>query len=62
VQKSEVTNKCRIETKAEFQHLGDEAGLWSMDLDGALGKDGAGIGIWIRSPIFQLEKVPSVGQ
>ena len=30
-----------------------------MDFDGAVGKDGAGIGIWIRSPVFQPEKVPS---
>ena len=30
-----------------------------MDFDGAVGKDGAGIGIWIRSPFFQPEKVPS---
>ena len=30
-----------------------------MDFDGVVGKDGAGIGIWIRSPVFQPEKVPS---
>ena len=30
-----------------------------MDFDGAVGKDGAGIRIWIRSPVFQPEKVPS---
>ena len=30
-----------------------------MDFDGAVGKDGAGIGIWIQSPLFQPEKVPS---
>ena len=30
-----------------------------MDFDGAVGKDGDGIGIWIRSPVFQPEKVPS---
>ena len=30
-----------------------------MEFDGVVGKDGAGIGIWIQSPIFQLEKVPS---
>ena len=30
-----------------------------MDFDGDVGKDGAGIGIWIRSPTFQPTKVPS---
>lgn len=30
-----------------------------MDFDGAVGKDGVGIGIWIRSPVFQPNKVPS---
>lgn len=30
-----------------------------MDFDGAMGKDGAGIGIWIRNPVFQPNKVPS---
>jgi len=30
-----------------------------MNFDGALGKDGVGIGILIRSPIFQPDKVPS---
>ena len=30
-----------------------------MDFDGVVGKDGAGIGIWIRSPTFQPTKVPS---
>ena len=30
-----------------------------MEFDGVVGKDGAGIGIWIRSPVFQPEKVPS---
>lgn len=30
-----------------------------MDFDGAMGKDGANIGIQIRSPIFQPNKVPS---
>ena len=30
-----------------------------MDFDGVVGKDGAGIGIWIQSPVFQPEKVPS---
>jgi hypothetical protein len=31
-----------IETK--FQHLEDEDDLWRLDFDGAVGKDGAGIG------------------
>jgi len=30
-----------------------------MDFDGEVGKDGAGIGIWIRSPVFLPNKVPS---
>eukprot|EP00253_Pinus_taeda_P011030 PITA_11030 len=40
-QKNEATSKGKIETIVEFQHLEDEDGLWSMDFDGALGKDGA---------------------
>ena len=39
----------------QFQHLEeDEDGLWTMDFDGPVGSDGAGIGVWIRSP-FLLE-------
>jgi len=30
-----------------------------MDFDGAVGKEGAGIGIWIRSPIFLPNEVSS---
>ena len=30
-----------------------------MDFDGATGNDGAGIGIWVRSPFFVPNKVPS---
>jgi len=30
-----------------------------MDFDGVVGKDGAGIGIWIRNPVFQPNKVLS---
>ena len=37
----------------KFQLPDDEEGLWTMDFDGALGKDGAGIKIWIRSAIHQ---------
>ena len=49
-----------MDKEAKFQHLEEEEeGLWSMDFDGDVGKDGAGIGIWIRSPDFQPEKVPS---
>ena len=29
-----------------------------MDFDGAVGREGAGIGIWICSPIFTPNKVP----
>lgn len=30
-----------------------------MDFDGAIGREDAGIGIWIRSPVFAPNKVPS---
>lgn len=50
--------KWKEETK--FQHLQEEEeGLWGMEFDGAIGKDGASIGIWIWSPFFQPERVPS---
>lgn len=31
----------------------------SMEFDGALGKDGAGIIIWVHSPFYQQNKVPT---
>ena len=37
----------------------DEASLWSMDFDGTVGREGVGIGIWIHSPVFAPNKVPS---
>jgi len=44
----------------EFQHLEeDEYGLWTMDFDGAVGNDGAGIGIWVCRPFSAPNKVPS---
>jgi hypothetical protein len=52
----------KVIEQTEFQHLEeDEAGLWSMDFDGAVGREGAGIGIWIRplkgcTNIFQSER------
>lgn len=58
-QKNEITSEGKVETKAEFQHLEDETDLWIMDFDCALGKGGVGIGIWIRSPTFQPDKIPS---
>jgi len=30
-----------------------------MDFDGTVGSDGAGIGVWIRSPFSAQDKVPS---
>lgn len=48
------------ESKSDFQHLeDDEDGLWTMDFDGAVGSDGAGIGVWIRSPFSAQNQVPS---
>jgi len=44
-QKNEVINKGKVEKEIEFQHLEEESGLWSMDFDGAVGKDDAGIRI-----------------
>lgn len=44
----------------EFHHLEeDETGLWSMDFDGTVGREGARIGIWIRILVFTPNKVPS---
>ena len=57
--KNEVTDKIKSEPIVKFQHLEDEDGLWSMDFDGALGKEGAGIGIWIQSPVCKPDRVPS---
>jgi len=37
----------------------DEIGLWSMDFDGTVAREGARISIWIRNPIFAPNKVPS---
>ena len=51
--------QAKVEEQVEFQHLEDEVSLWSMDFDGAVGKDGAGIGSWLRSLTFLPNKVPS---
>ena len=56
---NEVTAQSKLEPKVEFQHLEDEEGLWSMDFNNALGKEGVGIGIWIRSPIGKSGGIPS---
>ena len=46
--------------QTDFQHLQEEEeGLWTMDFDGAVGNDGAGIGIWVRSPFSAPNKVPN---
>lgn len=37
----------------------EEEGLWTMDFDGAVGNDGAGIGILVHSPFSAPNKVPS---
>lgn len=58
-QQNEEVSQSEKEKETKFQHLEEEAGLWSMDFDGAVGKDGADIGIWIHSPVFQPNKVPS---
>ena len=55
--KGQQTEKTEL---TQFQHLEeDEYGLWTMDFDGAVGSDGAGIGVWIRSPFSSQDKVPS---
>jgi len=47
------------EQQVDFQHLQEEEeGLWTMDFDGAVGNDGVGIGIWVRSPFSVPNKVP----
>jgi len=44
----------------EFHHLEeDETGLWIMEFDGTVGREGVGIGICIRSPVFTPNNVPS---
>ena len=58
-QKDEVISEGKVENEIEFQHLEDEAGLWSMDFDGSIGRDGAGIGLWICNPFQQKNKVPN---
>lgn len=57
-QNQEVGRKVVMEQKLGFQHLDDENGIWTMDFDGALGKDGTCIRIWIRNPLDKPGKVP----
>ena len=46
--------------QTDFQCLQEEEeGLWTMNFDGAVGNDGVGIRIWVRSPFSALNKVPS---
>ena len=41
--------QAEITEQTKFQHLEeDEEGLWTMDFNGAVGSDGARIGIWVR--------------
>ena len=54
-----MTGQSKSRPVVKFQHLEDEDGLWSMDFDGALGKEGAGIGIWIWSPVGKLGGISS---
>ena len=54
-----MTSQGKSEPIVKFQHLEDEDGIWSMDFDGALGKEGAGIGIWFRSPVGKSGGIPS---
>jgi len=47
-------------TTSKVQPLDDdEDGLWTTDFDGAVGSDGAGIGVWIRSPFSVSNQVPN---
>lgn len=47
-------------TTSQVQPLeDDEDGLWTMDFDGAVGSDGSGIGVCIRSPFSVPNRVPS---
>jgi len=36
----------------------EEDGLWTMEFDGALGNEGARIGMWIHGPLHQSCKIP----
>ena len=45
---SQATSKFQ---SCDLQHPDEESGLWTMDLDGALGKEGVGIIVWIHNPI-----------
>ena len=58
-QKNEVTGQSKSEPKVKFQHLEDEEGLWSMDFNSDLGKEGVGIGFWIQSHICKSSGIPS---
>lgn len=42
---------------SEFQLPDEEKALWTMDFDGAVGKEGVGIGIWIRIPMNHLGNI-----
>jgi len=57
-QPEEKVQKIDPNQKQDLQPLEEEHGLWAMDFDGALGKYGVGIGIWIRSLHHQQGKLP----
>ena len=64
VQKTECLEKSNHPPKyhtiqpSEILFLDEENGLWTMEFDGALGKEGAGIGVWIHSPLHNSCKIP----
>jgi len=37
----------------KFQSSNEEDGLWTLEFDGALGKEGAAIGMWVHGSLYQ---------
>ena len=43
---------------SEVLFLDEENGLWTMEFDSALGKEGARFGMWINGPLHHSCKIP----
>jgi len=43
--------KIKINQPSKFQFSDEEDGLWTLEFDGALGKEEARIGMWIHGPM-----------
>ena len=50
---TDLSQEASQDHSSKLQLRDEESIFWTMDFDGALGKEGYGIGVWIHSPMNQ---------